>query len=147
MTLHRALLSMKFLIGMAPLPSAGKWFPKFAVFRKLVLPSHTLFSAIEVAGHIEAILDDLLKSLFTHRHLLNFMCRVFIYRPGHADTNSYSVHSFLFVFLLLCLFGGRASSWLGRRFVCKEILGITLGQSSVKYPMSTAQLLSCSRSL
>ena len=51
------------------------------------------------------------------------------------------------VYTSLSFFSGRASSWLGRRFVCKECLGSALGQSSVKYPMSTAQLFSCSRSL
>ena len=49
--IHWAPLSMKFLVRMTPLLSAEKWFPIFAVFRKLVLPSHTLFYAIEVAGH------------------------------------------------------------------------------------------------
>ena len=81
---HWAPLSMKFLVRIAPLPSAGKWFTKFAVFRKLVLPSHTLFSSIEVAGHIVVILGDFLKSLFTHRQLLNFLFLVFIYCSGHA---------------------------------------------------------------
>ena len=32
---------------------AGKWFPKFTDFRKLVLPSRTLFTSIEIAGVIE----------------------------------------------------------------------------------------------
>ena len=46
--IHCTPLSMEFLVGMAPLPSAGQCFPNFAVFRKLVMPSFSLFSAIEV---------------------------------------------------------------------------------------------------
>ena len=45
---------MELLLRLAPLPSAGTWLPHFAVFRKLVWPSHTLFSAIDIArthGH------------------------------------------------------------------------------------------------
>ena len=55
-----------------PLPSAGKWIANFAVFRKLVLPFHTLFFAIEVAGHIVVNLDVLLISRFVHGQLLHF---------------------------------------------------------------------------
>ena len=80
-----------------------------------------------------------LRSTFMYMQLLNFMCLVFIYRPGHVITKSYTSHSFLLVLALLCLFGGRASCRLGRRFVCKEFLGSTLFQNSIKYPMSTAQ--------
>ena len=61
--LHWAPLPLEFLVRMAPLPSAGKWLPNFAVFRKLVLPLYTLFSAIEVAGHVEVILEVFLTSL------------------------------------------------------------------------------------
>ena len=53
--IHWAPLSMEFPLRLAPLPSAGKWLAKLAVFKKLVLPFHTLFSAIEVAGHIVVI--------------------------------------------------------------------------------------------
>ena len=86
--IHWAPLSMEFLIGLAPLsplwhrraaiqsrlsyPSecikrslyaAGKWFPKFTDFRELVLPSCTLFTAIEIGGvievnfHVQAIVE------------------------------------------------------------------------------------------
>ena len=68
--IHWAPLSLEFLVRMAPLPSAGKW-SNFAVFRKSVLPLHTLFTTIEVAGHIVVILEVFMKSLFTHRHLLH----------------------------------------------------------------------------
>ena len=43
-----------------------KRIPNFAVFRKLVLLFLTLFSTFGVAGHIVAILDDLLKPRFTY---------------------------------------------------------------------------------
>ena len=99
--IHWAPLHLEFLVRMAPLPSAGKWLPNFAVFRELVLPSHTLFSAIEVAGHFVVILEVFLKSLFTHRQLLNSLYLVFFYRSGYAVTNSFTVHSFLFVFASL----------------------------------------------
>ena len=46
-------------------------------FRKLVLPSRTLLTAIEVAGLIEATLDGV-PGIF--------------YRSEHAVTNSYTVH-------------------------------------------------------
>ena len=67
---------------MAQLPSAGKWLPNFTVFRKLVLPLHTLFSATEVAAHIVVILDVFMKSLFTHRQLLPSLSLVSILRLG-----------------------------------------------------------------
>ena len=44
--------------------AAGKWFPKFTDLRKLVLPPRTLFTAIEVAGLIEATLDGLIEVTF-----------------------------------------------------------------------------------
>ena len=104
--------------------AAGKWFPKFTDLSKSVLSSHTLFTASMDSKHL---------------------CPIFTYRPGYAVTKSYTVH--LFCVYPSLPFGGRASSRLGRRFVCKEILGSTLGQSGVKYPLSTAQLSSRSRSL
>ena len=52
MMIHWAPLLLELPVRMAPLPSAGNWLPTFAVFKKLVLPSHTLFFAFEVAGHI-----------------------------------------------------------------------------------------------
>ena len=129
--IHWAPLLLEFLVRMAPLPSAGKWFPNFAVFRKLVLPSHTLFSAIEVAGHIVVILDVFLKSLFHAQTIVEFLVSG-IYLPPR--TRGYQlVHCPQFP-LCVCPFGGRAFSWLGHRFVWKEFLGSTLGQSSVKYP-------------
>ena len=82
--IHRASLSMELLLRLAPLPSAGKWLPNFAVFRKLVWPSHTLFSAIDIAR--------------THGHWLIFLYLVFISHAGHAVANSFTVHRFLFVF-------------------------------------------------
>ena len=118
--IHWAPLPLKFPVRMAPLPSAGKWFPSFAVFRKLVLPSHTLF-----AGHIMVLHDVFLESLFVHGQLLNFFVRG-IYLPPR--TRCYQlVHCPQFP-LCVCPFGGKASS--------KEFLGSTLGQSSVKDPMS-----------
>ena len=48
--------------------------PNFSVFRKLVLPSLTLFSTFGVAGPIVVILDDLLKPRFMHR-LVEFLVR------------------------------------------------------------------------
>ena len=96
--IHWVPLPLEFLVRMAPLPSAGKWLPNFAVFRKLVLPLHTHFSAIEVAGHIVVILEVFMKSLFTHRLMLHFFSLASIFRLGQVVANSYTVHCFLFVF-------------------------------------------------
>ena len=57
--IHCAPLSMEFLVRTVPLPSPGKWFPNFAVFRKLVLPS-------PYTVHLDWSRWDSLKSLFTH---------------------------------------------------------------------------------
>ena len=56
--------------------AAGKWFPKFTDFRKLVLPSRTLFTTTGIAGVL------VLKSPFTHRQLLNFLCPAFFTAPS-----------------------------------------------------------------
>ena len=96
--IHWAPLPLEFLVRVAPLPSAGKWLPNFAVFRKLVLPLHTLFSAIQVAGHIVVILEVFMKSLFTHWQLLHSLSLASIFRLGHVVANSYAVHCFLVVF-------------------------------------------------
>ena len=55
---------------------------------------------------------------------------VFVHRPGQAVANSHTVHSSPFVFALLCFFDGRASRWLGRHFVCKELLSSLFGASA-----------------
>ena len=86
--------------------ATGKWFPKNIPISvswscHLVLCSQRLGS---------------LRSTFTYRQLLTFMCLVFIYRLRHAITKSHTSHSLLFVLALLCLFWWQASSWLGRRF-------------------------------
>ena len=60
---------------------------------------------------------------------------VFIHRPRQAISNLNTVHNLPSAFALLCLFGGRASSWLGRHFVFKELLGSTLSQRGVKNPL------------
>ena len=86
--IHWAPSPLEFLVHMAPLPSAGKWLPNFAVFRKLVLPLHTLFSAIEVTGHIVVILEVFMKSLFTHWQLLHSLSQASIFRLGHVVANS-----------------------------------------------------------
>ena len=120
-------LSMEFLVGVAPLPSAWKWIPNLAVFRNLVMPSPTLFPTFEVAGHVVVILDDLLKSLFTHR-LVEFLLRGTSWPLPSRDY--LFVHRPLFPCCVYpsLLFGGRASSWLCRRFVCKESLGSLFGR-------------------
>ena len=72
--------------------ATGEWFPTFTDFIELVLPSCTLFTRL---GSV--------RSTFTYKQLLNFMCLVFIYRSGHAITKSHLPFFFFF-------FGGRASS-------------------------------------
>ena len=52
--------------------AAGKWFPKLTDFRKLVLPSRTLFTAIEVAGLIEATLDGFIEVTFHAQAIVEF---------------------------------------------------------------------------
>ena len=99
--IHLAPLPMEFLVRMAPLPSAGKWLPNFAVFRKFVLLLHTLFSTIEDAGHILVILDVFMESLFTYEQLSYSLSLVSIFRLGHVFANSYIVHCPLFVFATL----------------------------------------------
>ena len=72
--------------------SAGKWFPKFTDFRKLVLPSRTLSTAIEVAGLVGATLDGLIEVTFHAQAIVEFLVPgIFFNRTGHAVTNSYTV--------------------------------------------------------
>ena len=52
--------------------AAGKWFPKFTDLWKLVLPSRTLFTAIEVTGFIEATLDGLMEVTFHAQAIVEF---------------------------------------------------------------------------
>ena len=52
--------------------AAGKWFPKFTDFRKLVLSSRTLFTATEVAGLFEATLDGLIEVTFHAQAIVEF---------------------------------------------------------------------------
>ena len=60
--------------------------------------------------------------------------------PGKRLPTQTPCTAYLFVFALLCLLGGRASSWLGRGFVCKELLGSTLGQRGVKNPLQPGNI-------
>ena len=56
-------------------------------FQKVGLATSCAVSAIEIAG--------------THGHLLIFLYLFLIFHAGHAVANSFTVHSFLFVFALL----------------------------------------------
>ena len=63
--------------------AAGKTFPKFTDFRKLVLPSRTLCTAIEVAGLVEATLDGLIEVTFHAEAIVEFHVPGF-YLPPQA---------------------------------------------------------------
>ena len=65
------------------------------------MPSLTLFSTFEVAGHIVVILDDSLKSLFTHR-LVEFLVRGASLSLPSRDYQL--IHRPLFPFLCLPFF-------------------------------------------
>ena len=74
---------------------------------------------------------------------LSFMCPVFVHRPGQAVANSYTVHNSHFVFVHLCFFGGRASRWLGRHFVCKEFLSSLFGRCFLGFSPQHHTLCRC----
>ena len=98
----------------------GGRLPTFTDFSELVLPSCTLFTRL-----------GSLRLTFTYRQLLNFMCPVFIYRRGHAITNSDTNYSLL---LVLALFFW----WQGFQLASSPLR--LQGVLNIKYPMSTAQL-------
>ena len=130
--IHWAPLPLEFLVRMAPFFAIG-WemaCPTSPFSESWSCHLHTLFSAIEVAGHIVVILQVFIKLLFTHKQLLHSLSQASIFRFGHVVANSYTVHCFLFCVAPTLPFGGRAYSWLGRRFVCKEFLGNLCGRCS-----------------
>ena len=88
---------MVFLLGLAPLPPL--WHRRAAVKSRLSYLSACNKRSLYTTGWS-------LKSTFTYRQLLNYMCLVFIYRTGHAFTKSHTSNSLLFVLALLCLFDG-----------------------------------------
>ena len=128
--IHWAPLHLKFLVLVAPLPSAGKRLPNFTVFIKLVLPLQTLFSAIEVVGHILVILEVFMKSLFHAQAIVASLVFGIHFPPWTRGCQLTHCPCFLFVFAPSLPFGGRAYKWLGRRFVCKEFLANRRGRCS-----------------
>ena len=74
-------------------------------FQKVGLATSCAVSAIEIAG--------------THGHLLIFLYLFLIFHAGHAVANSFTVHSFLFVFALVVR--GFRLAWPPNRL--QEVLG------------------------